>query len=169
MSTAANLNSVPVMSPARLIAYFRSPEGMKWVQYGAVSAIAIVVSFSTFTLCYRMFGLNEVVSQTIAVIVSTVPAYFLSRRWVWSLDGTGSMRNEIIPFWVLSFLQFIISLVVVGVAGSFIRPRVDSHNLRTVLLLLVNLATYGAMWFGKFFFLNRILFANKAASPAASA
>jgi putative flippase GtrA len=147
---------------------FGGDERKKWLRYGAVSAIAIAVSFSTFTACYRFFGMGEVVSQTIAVLVSTIPAYVLSRRWIWSLGGSGSVKAEIIPFWVLSLLQFLVSLAVVAVAGNFIRPRVDSHDVRTALLLLVNLGTYGSMWVAKFFFLNRILFADKAVASVSA-
>lgn len=168
MGAFLDLGSETVNMKDQFVSLFGGDEKKKWLRYGAVSGIAIAVSFSTLAACYRFVGLSEVVSQTIAVIVSTIPAYVLSRRWIWSLGGSGSVKAEIIPFWVLSLLQFLVSLAVVAVAGNFIRPRVESHDVRTALLLLANLATYGSMWVAKFFFLNRILFADKTVASVSA-
>jgi putative flippase GtrA len=153
----------PSLSPLGLVHFLKSPAGMKWVRFGSVSAVAIVVSIATFSLTFYTLH-RELLAQTIATIVSTIPAYFLSRRWVWSVDGKSSFRTEVAPFWVLSLLQFALSLVIIGFAGRFIKTRIESHALKTLVLNLVNLTTYGVMWVGKFFFLNKMLFGRKAAA-----
>ncbi len=154
------------LSPLAVLRFLKSPAGMKWVRFGSVSAVAIVVSIATFSLTFYSLH-RELLAQTIATIVSTIPAYFLSRRWVWSVDGKSDFRKEIVPFWVLSLLQFVLSLIIIGIAGRFIKTRIESHAVKTLVLNLVNLATYGVMWVGKFFFLNKILFGRKAATQTA--
>jgi putative flippase GtrA len=157
------------LSPLGMLRYLKSPAGMKWVRFGSVSAVAIVVSIATFSLSYyALFPHRELLAQTVATAVSTIPAYYLSRRWVWSVDGKSDFRTEIAPFWVLSFLQFGLSLIIIGVAGRFIQTRIESHAMKTLVLNLVNLTTYGVMWVGKFFFLNKILFGRKAATQKAA-
>jgi putative flippase GtrA len=156
------------LSPLGMLRYLKSPAGMKWVRFGSVSAVAIVVSIATFSLTFYTLH-RELLAQTIATIVSTIPAYYLSRRWVWSVDGKSNFRTEVVPFWVLSLLQFVLSLVIIGIAGRFIKTRIDSHAMKTLVLNLVNLTTYGVMWVGKFFFLNKILFGRKAATQATQA
>lgn len=161
MSSAADVESSSVLTPGGLLTYLRSPAGKKWFLYGSVSGIAIAVSWITLFTCLHL-GMSEIAAGTAAVITSTIPAYFLSRRWVWIRQGDGSIRREITVFWLLSFVQFLVSLAILAIAGRFIKPRVDSKSLQALLFNIVNLGTYGAMWIGKFLFLNRVLFAEKA-------
>jgi putative flippase GtrA len=155
------------LKPAGFIRYARSPEGMKWVRFGSVSAVAIVVNFVVFaTVHYTTHA--ELMAKTVAAVLSTMPAYYLSRRWVWSIDGKSDLRKEVIPFWIVSLVQFAVSLMIIGIAARFIKPRVASHSTQTLLLLAVDMVTYGAMWVGKFVLLNRVLFRVDPAVPAAA-
>ncbi len=156
-----------MFTPGGLLAYLRSPAGKRWFLYGSVSGIAIAVSWITLFTCLHL-GMGEISGGTVAVMTSTVPAYFLSRRWVWVRQGEGSIRREITMFWLLSFLQFLVSLAILAIAGRYIKPRVESKSLQALLFNIVNLGTYGAMWIGKFLFLNKVLFAEKAPVPEPS-
>lgn len=161
------------LSPSRVISWCRSDSGRKWVMYGTVSGIAIMVSWLSFALAHNVLGWRIVPSQVFSVVVSTIPAFLLSRYWVWAKDGKVSFQREVLPFWVLSFVQFFISVGVIKVSESWIESTFDSRSTRTVVVLIINLMLYGVMWIGKFFFLNNLLFradrrAQKLAEEAAA-
>jgi putative flippase GtrA len=165
-----DVGSHPVQSSARtssrnVLNVLRSEGGKKWVMYGTVSAVAIATAWVTTIVAYNVFHQSVQSTQIWSVIISTIPAFLLSRYWVWAKDGQVSMRREVIPFWVLSGVQFVISLGVVALAKNWITTSFDSKPAQTAALLAVNLLTYGVMWFGKFFFLNNLLF-RTAAEPA---
>ena len=166
--SVAVVESSPVsVSPSRLIAYLKSDAGKKALRYATVSGIAIVVSQMVIAVTYGGLHTSKTVAQTSAVILSTIPSYFLNRRWVWSRSGKSSASREIIPFWVISIVQFAISLAAVNWLGSWMERHVDSHLMRTVWLQTIVLAIYGVMWVGKFAFFNKVLFVDRKA-PAVS-
>jgi putative flippase GtrA len=140
------------------MSFIKSESGKKWIMYGTVSGVAITVAWLTTIIAYNVFNQSPLSTQIWSVIVSTIPAFLLSRYWVWAKDGRVSMRREVLPFWILSIVQFFISLGVVSVADGWIVSTFDSKPLQTAALLAVNLGTYGVMWIGKFFFLNNLLF-----------
>ena len=154
------------LSPSSLLAYAKSPGGQKTVKYGAVSAIAIVISAVTLTVTYGLFGLSGNWAQSVAVIVSTPPSYILNRRWVWRKDGKSNMRREVIPFWVIAIIQFVISVIIVGALQHQVEKHVSNHGLRTLILLCISIGVYGVMWVGKFILFNRVLFKHHDLTPA---
>jgi putative flippase GtrA len=167
---AMDVGSTPVRSERSertgLLALARTESGKRWVMYGTVSGVAIATAWITTILAYNVFHQSLMSTQIWSVVVSTIPAFLLSRYWVWAKDGRVSMRREVIPFWVLSFVQFFISLGVVALAKDWIVSSFTSKPVQTGALLAVNLGTYGLMWVGKFFFLNNLLFRGSAAEQA---
>jgi putative flippase GtrA len=162
-----DIGSPPVeRTPTGVIAYLRSPKGMKWVKYGSVSAIAIVTSQMVFAISHNGLDRSILESQVWAVIISTIPAFVLSRRWVWAQDGKVSMSTEVIPFWVLSVVQFLITVGIVALCDDWIRASFDDKRIQTVAVSALSLSLYGVMWMGKFFFLNNLLFRSSTETPA---
>lgn len=158
METVDLGSSLVPLSPRKVFAWCRSESGRKWVMYGTVSGIAILVSWVSFATAHNVLGWDIVAAQVFSVIISTIPAFLLSRYWVWAKDGKVSFQREVLPFWVLSFIQFFISVGIIKVAESWIESTFDEKSTRTVVVLIINLLLYGVMWFGKFFFLNALLF-----------
>ncbi len=165
-SVDLNLPAVQ-LTPRRVFAWLRTETGRKWLLYGTVSGIAILTSWLSFALAHNILGWTIVAAQVFSVIVSTVPAFFLSRSWVWAKDGKVSFQKEVLPFWILSLIQFFISVGVIKLAEKWINSTFDDRATRTVVVQIINLVLYGAMWFGKFFFLNNLLFrAERSAETA---
>jgi putative flippase GtrA len=156
------------LSPLGVFRWLQSDSGRKWVMYGTVSGVAIVTSWLAFIVAHNGFGWSIVASQIFQTTISTIPAFLLSRYWVWAKDGKVSMRTEVLPFWVLSIAQFVISLGVIKATESWIESTFSDRSTRTVVVLIINLALYGVMWVGKFFFLNNLLFRSDQKSKAAS-
>ncbi len=167
MSATVPVESSPLeLSPARLLAFFRTEQGRKTLRYAAVSAIAIVVSQITIAVTYGGFHMSKSMAQTAAAILSTIPSYELNRRWVWGRNGKSSATREIAPFWIISLVQFAISLLAINWLGSWMERHVESHLLRTLWLQAIVLCIYGVMWIAKFIFFNRVLFADRTKAHA---
>ena len=156
------------LSPSSLLTYAKSPIGRKTVKYGAVSGIAIAVSAVALTVSYYAFNLKGNWAQAVAVIVSTPPSYVLNRRWVWRKAGRSDLRREVIPFWGIAVVQFVISVIVVGALQHEVEQKVASKEVRTLILVAISITVYGVMWVGKFILFNRVLFRHHDI-PAAEA
>jgi putative flippase GtrA len=154
-----DLGSPPVQTtPQGALKFFRTESGKRWLMFGTVSGVAIATAWMTTIVARTVFDQSLLSSQIWSVAISTIPAFLLSRYWVWAKDGRVSMRREVLPFWVLSIIQFFISTAVVTVADGWIKRSFSSDSAQTAALLVLSLGIYGVMWFGKFFFLNNLLF-----------
>ncbi len=163
MHAVVPVDSSPLdVTPARLLSFFATDDGRKTLRYAAVSVIAIVVSQIAIAVTYGGMHLSKTAAQTAAVIVSTIPSYELNRRWVWGRNGKSSKSREIAPFWIISVVQFLLSLVAVNWLGGWMERQVSSHLHRTLALQSIVLLVYGVMWIGKFVFFNRVLFADRS-------
>jgi hypothetical protein len=80
---------------------------------------------------------------------------------VWGKNGKSHFMKEVLPFWSISLIQFVISVVVVKFAEGRVVSAVDGKSAQTVALTVVNLLTYGVMWIAKFALFNKVLFAHK--------
>ena len=86
-----------------------------------------------------------------AVVISTIPTYEMSRKWVWKKSGKSSLYAEVIPFWVMTLLGLLLSeIAVIWLEAHY--P--DNHLLAN----LGNFIGFGVLWVAKFFILDRILF-----------
>ena len=93
-------------------------------------------------------------SNVFSVSVIAVPAYLLSRYWVWQKRGKNHLMREVVPFWSLAFLGFVLSTVAVW----FVARQWDPHPL---VINLTNLTAFGVVWISKFFILDRVLFKHE--------
>ena len=167
ITPSTHVGSSTLAPPSRSVrAYLRTDMGRRSLRYVAMSGVAVVVSQVTLLVTYGLLTWNELASQTAAVVVSTIPAYFMSRMWVWEKGGRSHLWKEVVPFWGISIGQFLISLVAVHFGQKTVEDLTDTHALRTLGLLCISLSVYGVMWVAKFFFFNKVLFAHR--EPAAA-
>jgi putative flippase GtrA len=170
--TSMDLGSEPMagksslFTPKGALTFIKSDSGKKWIKYGSVSAIAIATSWVTFVIAHNFASQSLRASNLWAMAISTIPAFLLSRKWVWASDGVISMKREVIPFWVLSLVQAIISQVILEAADGWIVSNFAAKSTQSAVALTLNLSMYGIMWVGKFFFLNNLLFKETAAEGA---
>ncbi len=135
-----------------LIAVFRTEHGMKLIRFGAVSS-AFNVVFGQVLLfgAQTVIGWSAVPSNVFSVGVGTIPAYLLSRYWVWQKRGKNHFLREVVPFWTLAFLGFVVSTAAVW----YVENQWDPHPL---VINATNLTAFGVVWVAKFFVLDRVLF-----------
>lgn len=127
--------------------------GIKLLRYGGVTIVTTVVGLTTLFVGLEVFDWQEVLANFVSVLVSTPFGYYLNRSWVWERDaGNHSATGEVGPFWIMTFLGFVVSTIAVWVVGSF----VDS----TMIILLTQIASFAALWLVKFYFLEKYLWSN---------
>jgi putative flippase GtrA len=148
------------MPPARSwsVALLIEEHGSKALRYCGVSVVNVVTGLGTLTFCLAVLDMSPVTANVVAWLVSTGPAYLLSRYWVWQQTGANSVKSEIVPFWILAFVGLAASTVAVGVAGAY--------TDKTVIIVAVNLITYGFVWVAKYLVLDNVMWGNRSGDKA---
>lgn len=132
----------------------RDRHGAKLIRYGAVSAFNVVFSQTLLYGAQTVPEWSAVASNVFAVSVSAVPAYVLSRYWVWQKRGKNHIMREVVPFWSLTLLGFVLSTVAVWfVAEQWAPPP--------LVINATNLAAFGVVWVFKFVILDQVLFKHE--------
>ena len=145
-----------VLSPARdLIA----GNGAKLLRYCGVSVVNVLTGMGLLAVCLEVFEMNGVPSQITAAMVSAIPAYILSRRWVWKRKGRDSFRNEVLPFWIMALIGLVFATSAIALVEQFTQT--------TIVLLGTSLSAYGVVWVAKFLVLDRIMWRHPAEVDAA--
>ena len=129
----------------------KTRHGTKLVRFGAVSAFNVLFGQTILYAAQTALGWSAVASNILSVGIGAIPAYLLSRYWVWQKRGKNHFMTEVVPFWSLAFLGFVLSTGAVW----FVADRWDPHPL---YINLTNLAAFGVVWISKFFILDRVLF-----------
>jgi len=145
---------------ANSIDRIRDEHGMKLVRFGAVSAFNVIFGQVLLYGAQTVLDWPPVTSNVFSVAVGTVPAYILSRYWVWEKRGKNHFMREVLPFWILAFIGFALSTAAVW----FVADRWDPAP---IVINLTNLAAFGIVWAAKFVVLDRILFKTEETAPAA--
>jgi putative flippase GtrA len=124
--------------------------GPRLMRYGGVTVVSTVVGLSTLFVGLYVFDWPGVFANFVSVFMSTPPAYYLNRRWVWE-RGTGnhSAAREVGPFWIMTFMGFAISTIAIGIASTLTDVK--------AVLLITQVASFGALWLLKFAFLEKYL------------
>ena len=123
---------------------------VKLLRYSGVSVITVLVTQSCLWLGLAVIKWPALAANVFAVTIGAVPAYLMNRSWVWGRRDSHSVRAEILPFWLYSLLGLVISTTLVALAEIWFTS--------TAVLMLANLVAFGALWLGKFFVLEKVLF-----------
>ncbi len=147
--------------PAAVIERLQQGRLGRLVKFGAVSAVSILISQSLLALFVGVMRLHEQVGAVLSASISTLPAFQLSRRWVWRKKGSSHLTREVLPFWFMALLGLALSTFTVGVTGRWARQNIDSHLTFTLVVMISQLAAYGALWLVRFFVLDHLVFHNR--------
>lgn len=122
------------------------------VRYLITSAINVIDHQIVLQVAVRWWGFSGGWANVLAAMTAVIPAYLLSRYWVWKVRGTPSLRYEVVPFWVI----MIVGLVVSTVAAEAADRRFESP----LMISVASLTAYLVVWVLKFVVLN-ILFERR--------
>src|SRR5262245_12443927 len=127
----------------------RSPTVRKLAKYSAASVVAICVGQPVFWICNGVLGWDAIVSNLVSVSCGAVPNYLINRRWTWSQTGKNRLWGEIVPFWAMSALGLIMSLLFVHYA--------DERWHSTPINAIAQLTGFGVVWLAKFLVLDKVM------------
>lgn len=123
-------------------------KGKMATRYLLVSAFNFAGHQAFLFLANSVWGWSGGVANVFAACVMSIPAYLLSRAWVWEVDGRHDVRRQVLPFWAITLAGLVVSTVFAAVADSVFGAG-----------LAVNLASligYFIVWVAKFFLLDRL-------------
>ncbi len=177
--TAANLlatHSVRPSAPAQLGVPPVKPAGppetgepgiAQWLRYGTVSLVATATSLAVLGILVSTTSMPAGVANVIATAVGTVPSFELNRWWVWQRTGPRSVRNQLVPFWLLSLAGLALSTLAVSLtAVGRAPPGSTAAQKHTAAIEAANLAAWGSLWVAQFLVLDRLLFRPSQISAA---
>lgn len=146
------------LTPRGILTYAKSPTGQKWLRYSAVSLVGMSVSQILIIILSSGLHVRGVPTNIIAVAVSSVPAYYLNRAWVWGKRGKSHLTKEVVPFWAFAFTGLVLSTVIVALIVPHHPRGYVNTPLDTLRVMFGNLAGFGVLWVARFFVLDRLLF-----------
>lgn len=126
----------------------RSPTVVKLFRYSAASVVGVSVGTPVLAGLYALTG-NAIASNLVSVTCGAIPNYLINRRWTWHQTGKNRLWGEVIPFWAMSVLGMIASMVAVAYA--------DHRWGTTFAVTAANLTGFGLLWVAKFLVLDRIM------------
>jgi putative flippase GtrA len=136
----------------------RTELGGRLLRYSAVSIIALTLSEVLLVSFNGGLGWGAAKSSTVATALATIPAYFLTRQWVWDRSGRSHLRKEVLPFWVIALIGWAFATLTV----QFAEDRTKGAHLHgassVAIVALAYIFAYGVLWVGKFVLFNKVLF-----------
>jgi putative flippase GtrA len=137
------------MRPEAIIERFRG----KFLRFVTVSVVGTVITWGQLLFYVGSLGWSGAVANVVAVTVASVPAFFLSKHWVWQHDSRSSVHREATAFWGMNLAGLVLSTLFVAVAYA-IWPS-------ALTVVGANLAGFGMLWLAKFLVLDEYLFRGK--------
>jgi len=135
--------------------------GKIW-KYASVSVISTLLTLALVTFFFGLLKLGSIQSTVLANLISTIPAYYLTRNWAWGKSGRSDFWKEVAPFWIIAIVSTVLAAGAADGADTIAKHFTHSHSLETICVAGANLVTYGIIWLVKFFVFNNVLFANKS-------
>jgi putative flippase GtrA len=126
------------------------------IRFGSVSAISTVVGIVSLGIFIGILDYPVVWSNIFAKGIAIVPAFELSRRWVWAESGERSILRQAVPFALLSFAGLIFSTFAVHLAGD--ATAHSSRLVHTAAAELASIASYVPLLLFQFVLCDRVLF-----------
>jgi len=130
----------------------------------AVSGVTSVLSLSILAGLTRFEVTSPAKANVISALAGVGPSFALNRRWAWKRNGRGHVAREVLPFWTYALVSLVLSTIAVERAGAWADAVALPPGRRTLVVLLANVATYGALWVGQYLLLDRVLFRDRTHS-----
>lgn len=136
----------PVPVPHGIVAAVLDRIKTKGPRYVMVSVVNVIVGAGMLFVLQKW--MRPTVANVVSVAIGAVPAYYMSRAWVWGKRGKSHWKKEVLPFWIFTFAGLVMSTVLI----SF----VDNHTTNRVAILIAQLFAFGILWVLRFFLLDKM-------------
>ncbi len=131
-------------------------------KYASVSVFSTLLTLALVTFFFGLLKMSSIDATVLANLISTIPAYYLTRNWAWGKSGRSHFWKEVAPFWIIALISTVLAAVAADGADRVAKHFTHSHSLETICVAGANLLTYGIIWLVKFFVFNNVLFAAKS-------
>ncbi|MEM7273044.1 MAG: GtrA family protein [Actinomycetota bacterium] len=128
-------------------------------RYLITSGINVVNHQVLLQLAVRWWGWPGGTANVFAAMIAVIPAYLLSRYWVWEVSGPNSVRREVGPFWAIAAMGLITSTTLAEAADRLFEAP--------ILISVASLIGYFVVWIMKFVVLNVVFQRDQAEAPVA--
>ena len=118
------------------------------LRYVVVSVLNLVNHQAVLALAHSGWGWSGGQANAFAAAISAIPAYILSRNWVWRSQGSYSFRAEILPFWCIALVGLVVSSLMAEAAD-----RVFGNGLAVAA---GSITGYLIVWVLKFLLLEKL-------------
>lgn len=115
-------------------------------RYLITSVINVINHQLLLQMALRWWGWSGGMANAFAAMVAVIPAYLLSRYWVWEVSGPNSVKREIGPFWLIAIAGLVLSTAAAEAADRLFGSE--------WLVSVGSLAGYFVVWVVKFALLN---------------
>ena len=140
----------------------QSHQGKKLIRFALSSVITTGVSLVTILIVYGFHIISGIIGATLfGNVVAIIPSYYLNRAWAWGKRGKSHFRNEVIPYWSMSFLGIAFSLLGATWVKHLVHTHHWDHLYNTGLVAGVNLLSFAIFWVLKILLFNRIFHTDK--------
>ncbi len=144
------------LTPTGLLAHARSDAGRRAI---AVTITQVLLWLFQYELLWK-----PVISNFVAVTITSVPAFLLNKHWVWGKRGKAHMRREVLPFWLFTVAGWIMSTIAVVLVVKFTRDAANPDGVK-IAVQGANIAGFGVLWVLKYIFLDKIMFGPAHHTP----
>lgn len=117
-------------------------------RYLVVSLVNVVNHQLLLFIAVNWWSWSGGAGNTFAAVTASVPAYFMSRQWVWRVKGRSSLRSEVVPFWTIALVGLVVSTILAEAADRVFES--------TLMILIGSLTGYFLVWLAKFLLLHKV-------------
>lgn len=147
--------------------WLRRTGARRFSRYALGSVVAFGASNLVFLLFYGPGWTSPQVATVLSFAVGIPVNYVLNRRWAWERRGRPSVRTELLPY-----AAVIATNVVAAAAGTWAVDRwLQSIALPRAVEVLIVGTTFvvinGGLFLAKYVLLDRLVFRDRPAAPAA--
>ena len=131
----------------------------KGLKYVGVSMVNVVVGQGLLLIFHAVLGWPQAAANALAVLISAVPAYYMSRAWVWGKSGKSHFKKEVLPFWIFVFIGLVFSTAMVALGAHLTDTTGSGQNLalwEKLLPNVLNAASFFVLWIIRFFLMEKL-------------
>jgi putative flippase GtrA len=132
-----------------------------WAKFAAGSVVATVLSQIAFTVTFGVFDASAAVASVVAFFAGAVPNYLLSRAWAWGDRDVRSKRAAVFSYVLVIAVTNLLAIGMTTLADALVRSHVSSHGVRTLLVDIAYLFSYGVMSVVKFLLFDGVVFSSR--------
>lgn len=140
-----------------------NPIARRFGKYSLVCAVNVVLGVAVLSFAFGVLGWPARSANLLGTALVTLPSYLLNRAWVWGRSGRSHLLHEVLPFWAMAFLGFFLSTWTATLAERAAADVTSARPVQTAIVVGAVLATFVALWVGRFAVLELVLFADRGA------